>query len=324
MLRKIDTTVVSRLLADSRLSDTARVIAMHVLTQEPDEDGFVPLAYDELRPILHGIPSSETVGRHVRMLEGCGWLDRRPGGRGNADRFRLDPARDTPLNIAPPSEPGPINNSPPLEPGSKIDSPHSQGGAKSPVGGDYRGGKKVEVVVEGRREPPLTPPLDRSGASGGGRDRGGFGPIDPRADEVIVRLADRLNGCRGALTDYLEHRVPQARQYGYVQSVVTWLDGGDPSVFRKPSGDRVPSDEVTGLLATAFNELLSTDEALMKRPVGDPGNLRTKISVLVQQRYADRPPRTASGSPKRSGAPAPSEPNPYTGDKSRRRGGTHA
>lgn len=128
------------------------------------------------------------------------------------------------------------------------------------------------------------------------------------------------------MSDYLALRVPRDRQYGYAQTVATWLNGVDPTVFRRPCGSQVPEGERTGILAGAFNELLSADEALMKRPVGDPGNLKTKVGILILQRYSPRP---APSNPNSSRGPrSPStdnpEPNPITGDKSRRRGGNRA
>jgi len=116
---------------------------------------------------------------------------------------------------------------------------------------------------------------------GGG---GARATLDPKADEAIERHGEKLAGCRGALRDYLAQRVHPPRQYAYVQKIAGWLDGLDPSVFRLPDGTTLPADGRTGLLADALNDLAASDERCMKRPAGDPANLRTKISVLLAQR----------------------------------------
>lgn len=108
--------------------------------------------------------------------------------------------------------------------------------------------------------------------------------LDPKADQVIQDHGDKLAGCRGSMTDYLIARVPASRQYAFVQTVVGWMGDIDPAVWRLPAGGWLDPPERTKVLAAAFNDLAASDEATMKRPVGDVANLRTKINVLLRKR----------------------------------------
>lgn len=278
--------LLTALLKDSRLSDGARVIACWLDLQEPGEDGYVPMAYASLAQLLHGIPSTETVGRHVRMLEALRWVERRPGGRGQPDRFRLAPEETTGLNgnLAPTSSRD-LNLAPTSEPPLNTDSPHLEPGAIALMGGRGEAGRKTMEVA---------------GSSSAPAREAGF-PLSEKATELIAESGDRFKGFRGTLTDYLQARVRTDRQPWYVRTLQAWVNGTDQSVFRLENGDRVPDPEIPGMLASALNELLATGEKdslpkPMKWPDGDIRNLKTKLSVLCRQRgdYARPAPRGSS------------------------------
>lgn len=125
-------------------------------------------------------------------------------------------------------------------------------------------------------------------------------PLSEKASAVLEANDDGFSGFRGSLRDYLEARVPTARQYGYVQTLVAWLSGRDGNVFMQNDGSRLPDEKIPGLIATAFNELLATDEGKMARPIGDPANLKTKLGVLCRphkRRDNGSTPTTSNGTP---------------------------
>lgn len=133
-------------------------------------------------------------------------------------------------------------------------------------------------------------------------------PFDPSlslpAMDAMAKASEKLSGCRGALRDYLRARVPLDRQYGYVQSVVVWIDN-PLATFRRPDGTAVPPDERTQLLAVALNEMSATDETKRKHAAGDPSNLKTKLGFVIRDRYgggARSPASTSGGSAPRPGS----------------------
>ena len=138
--------------------------------------------------------------------------------------------------------------------------------------GDSRGEEQVVLSQEGEV------------AGGAGAAREAEPELHPRAQALLERKESPLNGCRGALRDYLDLRVDPDRQYAYIRTLVGWFEGMDPSIWRKPNGRPVDTDRRTSIVADALNDLAASDEDQMKRPAGDPANLRTKIQVRIAQR----------------------------------------
>lgn len=130
--------------------------------------------------------------------------------------------------------------------------------------------------------------------------------LDPRVREILDAPdgdAPALNGCRGAVVDYLEGRVMGPSQVGYVRSIQAWLRGGSGT----PRGLLDVSDPVH-IIATALNDLLTEDETKYKSGRGQVGviaNLRAKLSVLIAQELA---PARHSRSPD----PTPAQPKHRT------------
>lgn len=106
-------------------------------------------------------------------------------------------------------------------------------------------------------------------------------PLAVNAMKAISDSAEKLEGCRGALVDYLQARVKTDRQYSYVQAVVSWLDN-PAQVFNDATGARVPQAERVKLLAVALNEMAASDESMYKAPVGDVRNVKNKLFALAK------------------------------------------
>lgn len=126
--------------------------------------------------------------------------------------------------------------------------------------------------------------------------------LEERVEVILSKDDGKLSGFVDPLRDYLAERVPPHRQHAYLRTVQGWLDG-TANVFRKPDGTRLEPDRIPDVLAEALNDLGASDEEMMKRPVGDPANLRTKIDALLRlrgRRHDRNPgpgnPATASGS----------------------------
>jgi hypothetical protein len=151
--------------------------------------------------------------------------------------------------------------------------PRSGGGGKAPV-----------VVGEGEDTTnPLSPPVRF--------------PLHVKAMQAISVSSGKLEGCRGALVDYLQSRVASDRQYAYVQSVVSWIDNPN-QVFQTGDGTPVPPPERVKLLAVALNEMAASDESKYHAPVGDVRNVRSKLSALAKAMDRKPPTGNARASPR--------------------------
>ena len=124
----------------------------------------------------------------------------------------------------------------------------------------------VEVLID---IPPLVPPKH---------------PLTVQAMQAIGTADQKLVGCRGALMDYLQARVPEERQYAYVQAVVAWIDN-PLTAFRGPDGFPVPVEERTKLLAVALNEVNADGEGDRKYKAGNPTNLKTALDFVIKKTF---------------------------------------
>lgn len=242
-----------RLLVDSRLTDQARIMGLYFSERAVGEPAEV--SHDELATVLHDAPGEETIRRHLRFLVLFGYVEKSAGGRGHSDKYLwIDPE---------------LCGSKSIDPdicGSKAVKTHTHKGLKGTV---VVGSSKEEVVEEETRAREESLDVEN---------------LETRALRALGNHGDLLRGCRGALSDYLLLRVARARQYAYVQSIAGWMNGLDPTVWKLPDGSQLEAGDRPGMLAVALNELLAADEGAMKRPRGDPGNLRTKLQVLLRKR----------------------------------------
>lgn len=244
---------------DARLTPGACRVALYVAALG---DGWHEVPHSAFAAVLNH-PGEKRLRSDLQLAEEFGYLDRKSGGRGHHDRYRVSPALAAPLNGNSPSHDAGLKNSPAPDDTLNGHSPAPE----ATLRGDSRG-----VAVEG-------------GVSEGVADSAREGPeLSRKAERALDQHEDKLEGCRGSLRDYLAERVPDpTRQMGYVHKVAGWIDGTDSDIWRAPDGDRVDSDRRTAILADALNDLLASDEPDMKRPVGDPANLRTKVKILIAQ-----------------------------------------
>jgi hypothetical protein len=241
------------LLTDSSLSTDARIVALALLARG---EGWHELSREEVCDLLSAEAGRDRAQRAVGQLARRGIVDKRAGGRGHADVYR----------IKEPSNPAPKVKEPDQAVPKPVKEPDQAVPKRTAVGGGDDG-------------TPLNPPVG----------------LDERTEQAIEEHEDKLRGCRGALRDYLLVSVPTpARRYAYVRSIATWMNGGDPNIWRREDGSQLPEDRRAGLLASALNELAAGEEAKMKRPLGDPANLRTKISILIDPPRKSFPRRRAA------------------------------
>lgn len=292
---------LAKVVADTRLSAEARIAVLLVATKGrgPHEISFTEWS------ILLNQASEKRVRTALRMAVHTGWLERIPGGRGHADSYAFRvPATDTLKADRVPAEDKLSTDSLPAEGNLNPDS-LPQGGTLSdslPVAGTLKDSlptegtlnaltrvdarTAVEVVDEVEDDPPVVPPT-----------------LAPRAEAAIEQHAELLRGCRGALRDYLASRVSPRRQYAYVQTVAAWLQADTASPFYGTPAGGLPPPERTKVLATALNELAAAEEEKMSRPVGDVGNLRTKIRILLRD-WTHEPRHNGGSRDHGRGAPA--------------------
>lgn len=288
---------VKRMMADNSLSDAARVIGFALAAMG---DAWHEVPRDEFAKIAHGFPSGETIAKHLRQLELREYIERKAGGRGHPDNFRF--VFRSVENPVPKTETETLDGS---DSSGKNTAPKDSSGKNTaPIAlssGEFTAAKTT-VVVDREIGSSRTPVV----------------PLDDLTTRALETHDQLLTGLRGSLRDYLAARVPEKCRYGYVQTVAGWLNGMDGSVFRVSDGGRLQADEQRKLLANALNDLMATDEATMKRPVGDPGNLRTKLNVLLKMR-TDNGGHANAGSTGRKGQREASEFKP-TGTDGRRSG----
>lgn len=241
------------LLTDNGLTEEARILGLYLSEVAREEAQGILL--DELAVHLHGCPNPDTVGRHLRMLRLSKYVEKSPGGRGHPDKYlwiarensrTKDIARD--LARAKSAYPSNIH-----------------GLNDTVVVGEVRVGEEEENARA--REPALD-----------------VENLSSNALRVMEDHQDDLEGCQGALRDYLLLRVPRDRQYPYVRTVINWFAGLDPTLWKLPTGASLPSEDRAPLLTQALNDLGASDEKMMKRPVGDIANLRVKVGILLKQR----------------------------------------
>lgn len=150
------------------------------------------------------------------------------------------------------------------------------------------------VVVERKIEVlPPSPPL--------------VNPLSVKAMQAISDAGTKLAGCRDALRDYLQARVPEGRQYAYVQSVISWLDN-PKQVFQQSDGMPVPDGERVKLLAVALNEMAASDETGYAAPSGDVRNVKNKVFILSRG-FGKKP--TSSAGARASPRSRPSDDQDY-------------
>jgi hypothetical protein len=254
------------ILTDASLSTDARIVALVLLQRG---DGWHEVSSDVACDMLSNEATPDRARRAIHQLERRGTLERRAGGRGHADSFRIKVTENPQPKIKVTDFPQP----------------------KTVKVTDSTQPKATVVEDDDEVRPPIVP----------------LAGLEPRTEAVVALL----NGCRGAVRDYLIAHVPSApRQYAYAQTVRSWMDDADPSVWRLPDGSSLPKPERAKALAAALNEMAAGEERKMKRPVGDPANLKTKLNINLKQRQAhERSPASTHGgrtaAPGRAVTPGP-------------------
>lgn len=246
------------LLADSRLPAASRIIGL--ILSLGDSAG-LEFGREDVRSFLGASdPSSDdTIRRLMRSLEATGWVARTPGGRDHSDTLRILEAHEC---------------------GSNASIRVGMGAALSDRVGTGAALNSFRVGTGAALSPPsTTTPVPSPSA----RVREGVeNSVSREAEAAIDRADEMLAGCRGALRDYLRQRVEDRHQHGYVQRLVTSLQGADEWMWKDRRGQTL-TDGRARVLAAAFNELSACDEVGKHFPdaPGGFGNLRSKVRYLV-------------------------------------------
>lgn len=267
--------IIAAVIHDTRLSSEARVVTLHIASLG---DGEHELDYDDLRRLLNQA-GEKRIRQAVKDAADVGWISWREGGRGHSPIVEFNPAEDSPAETADLKD-SPANSAGLNEPGA-TDRPAQAAGLKDrpAEAADLKGAAAdaTHARDQGAQEVDVDVDVDVVG-----------GAISPRAEEALEQHNALLAGCRGALRDYLGARVEPGDQFGYIQTLATWLNGFGFNWMRK-DGSRAPPEERPGLIAAALNELMAQrgGEKKMKRAQGDILNLRTKLGIIVKQAGGD-------------------------------------
>lgn len=256
------------LLGDTRLPPAARVIGLMISLAGPEG---VELRRSALGALLHGAPSDDTVGRHLRALEQTQWVVRAKGGRGHPDTYRILARHEC--------------------------------GAKTTLRSALSGELKDSLALRGVLK-PLSTPLDAELRAPTSSSLPPPPPPNARVREFVLSR-ETMEGCRTRLLDYLAERIEPGFQLGYAQTVAGMIEGSDEQVWRKPTG-AVLTDGRAGIVGACLNELRAGDERgkYFPGPPGDVRNLRSKIRYRVKE--IDGQERDAKR--RRAASPAGAEP----------------
>lgn len=263
-------------LADTRLSREARLMALYVAARGP---GGHEISHETWRHLLGrsgrgGPPKDDTIAGYVAELRTFGWVDQDTAtGRGHSPRYEFRP----------PSDGGPNQQiAPLLRGGLKIDPP--------PTGGpnEFRPPPSGGLNAPSSSSLPLLPLPP---------------PLDARARAFVIQT-DCLIGCRDSLLDYLADRVEPGRQLAYAQTVAGLIEGTDEGAWMARNGSHV-RDGRQAIVAGCLNELRQGDEIgkYFPGPPGDVKNLRSKIRYRVKSTTdAQRDAERSQDSPEAPGA----------------------
>lgn len=263
---------LTALAVDVRLTPYAVRVVLDVARRGKGEHA-IPMS--QFRMLL-GV-GEDKAAEAVRLAADRKWITRKPGGRGRNDLFSFTPGESAEL-IA--RETG------------------LSSGEYAALNGGIAPAKNGTYTLSPGETTDLSPPRTRVDEEKRDVDVDGDvanSVLSSVAANAIEKNADKLTGCRDALSDYLRARVIPQRQAAYVFSILGWLNGIDENVWKFDSGEKLAEEKRVDMLANALNDLAAGDESRLSRPVGDVANLRTKINVLLNPPRRSRPSVSAAG-----------------------------
>lgn len=210
-----------RLLGDARLSDTARIVGLHISALGEGEH---EISHDSLAAVLHGCPNADTVGRHIRQLIVFQYIERTSAGGKGSPRYRWSAREKTRVeeiatleNSRAESLPSKIHGESPLLP-AKI---HGQNGSPS--------------------SPPYTPPTPSPTA--------GARPPDKDLDRLAMYLGEHA----GAV-----HRMIDSADHGPSWAAAIYGKYGPGGTMTGTAFAGIPTARIPAVVATALIEWTTT------------------------------------------------------------------
>ena len=257
---------VTDLIYDARLSESARIIGLHVAIEASgDEPTEIP--YDDFARILKEAPSVDTIARHVRQLVVHGYIERRSGGRGSP-RFAWAPC-STPQKCGANKV---LDDSTPqiCGPECSLYSAHMRTITLLRPGADHtasllRPGADHTAPTTTTSIPPPPPPLDA------------------RAREFISER-ESLVDTRKPLLDYVTEKVDPGKHLAYVHTVAGIIEESDERLWKSRNQKETVREGRPQIIAGCLNELRQSDEIgrYFPGPPGDIANLQSKIRYKVR------------------------------------------
>ena len=207
----METMDLTDVIQDARLTPAACRVVLFVATKG---EGWHEVSHSEWAALLNH-PGEKKLSATLKLAQEFDYLERRAGGRGHSPNYRLSPAitadlsKDSPADstgLSETAEDSPAETAGLNEGGE--DSPAEMEGLSADRSADSAG---LRGDSRGEEEVVLSHEDEVGGGAGAAREE--EPELHPRAQALLDRKEEQLNGCRGALRDYLDLRVDPARQY---------------------------------------------------------------------------------------------------------------
>lgn len=247
MIRKSE---LAEVMGDASLSPEARVLIVHIAMLG---DGEHEISYRSLSRLLCQI-GEKKLRQAVQDAAETGWITvNTQAGRGHHPRFEFSPSKRAELKDSY---------------AQKDELKKDSYAENDKLNGDSRAGVTTQVV---------SLPTEEDEEEEGAR------ALDDQTEHRIQQEAAVLDEAIEPLRDYLLLRVPPDRRGAYVGGVTSLLRHATTFDWSTSPGTQVPVPKRSGYVADALSELAASDEAKgHSRPVGDLGNLKTKLQVLLK------------------------------------------
>lgn len=259
------------------------------------------------------------------LAEAAGWLRRRKGGGGKPDSYEFirpseehesshsdEPSDHEESSHTDGAQSGMIPHTQPES--DRHDSSQSESDRHDSSHSEDQSGMIPHTLPSDRHESSHTDGV-RSSSSSRTNEGSSNPPIVPPAEpfeidqKVALQLEDETwDKCRSSLKDYFRSRVPTERQWGYLMSIQTWLDGAPSSPKQL---HKLDPEQQKLLLASCLNELLQETDLDEKQygsargKAGQVYTLRAKMEFNLSRYFREQKKRATA---QRNGSEGDSQP----------------
>lgn len=274
------------LVADTRLPDPARILVLYLGAIGPDAEGWVEVGRDDLKRVLHGGASAETIRRHLRVAEDTGWIEIDANTGSRPTRYRVIPESEAGADAGIRAS---LRNALPHISVGQNALVHKYEGQSKTSGPQIRGPEGVSVhKYEGQSAPVVVEEVVEEVVE----DARELFPISNEVERLF--LDERLEGLRSALRDYLRRWVPPMSQTAFVGQVLGLFgELAEHRHWRTSAGGRVDPSHRAELIANALNQVATEERFDGKRH--EAASLVAKVEYLARWKYEGPKAKKATG-----------------------------